>query len=81
MATLSYVFENDFTKSLKERQDVILVELSAENGVEKEKFLSQLLKKIEKAKGYIKQLEHFKITSSQVELRSEHGIRNLEFSA
>jgi len=77
MTTLSNVFEDDFTKSLKERHDIILVEISTEDREEKEKFLVQLLKKIEKAKRYIAEPERFKINGHKVELQSEHGTRNL----
>ncbi len=57
LATLSYVYESDFTESIKKRDDIILVEISAEDRQEKEEFVSQLLKKIEKAKRYISEPE------------------------
>lgn len=77
LAAISYVFHNDFTESIKERDDVILVKISTENREEQEKFLSQLLKKIEKAKRYISEPERFKIGDSKIELKSEHSTRNL----
>jgi nucleoside-triphosphatase THEP1 len=80
LATISYVFEDDFTKSIKERDDILLVEISVETREEKEKFITQLLKKIEKAKGYVSEPERFTISDSKVELKSEHGIRTLTFT-
>ncbi len=47
IATLSYIFENDFTKLIKKRDDVMIVELSAENREEQEQFILELLKKID----------------------------------
>lgn len=79
LATLSYVFENEFTNSIKKRDDIILVEISSENREEKGKFISELLKKIEKARKYISEPERFIVQDSYVELRSEHGIRKLVF--
>ncbi len=77
VATISAVFENDYTRSLKERDDIILVEISADNREEKELFLAQLLKKIAKAKVYASQPERFVLKGSLAELRSEHGTRQL----
>lgn len=77
LATISYVFDNDFTRSIKERNDIILVEISPEDREEKEEFLKQLVKKIEKAKKYITENKRFKVSESTVELRSEHGLRQL----
>lgn len=79
LATLSYVFEDDFTKKLKKRDDVILVEISVEDRKEKEEFLLLLLKKIEKAKKYVSEPDRFTIQGSLAELKSEHGIRRLVF--
>ncbi len=80
LATISSVYENDFTKSLRERDDIILVEITAENRLEQELFLSQLLKKIAKAKIYASQPDRFTRQASRAELRSEHGSRTLTTS-
>jgi nucleoside-triphosphatase THEP1 len=80
LSTLSYVFENDFTKQIKERDDIMLIEISTENREEKEKFIIQLLKKIEKAKKYISEPDRFIVHDSWVELKSEHGIRKIVFN-
>lgn len=77
LATFSYVFEDDFTKSIKVREDVILVEISAEDRDEKEKFIRQLIRKVEKAKKYISEPYRFNRKGDEVELKSEHGVRML----
>ncbi len=77
LATISSVYENDFTKSLKERDDSILVEITAENRSEQELFLAQLLKKIAKAKIYASQPDRLTLQGARAELRSEHGSRTL----
>lgn len=77
IATISSIFDDAFTKALKDRDDVILVEISVENRSEMERFVSQFLRKIEKAKRYISEPERFSITDLGVSLRSEHGVRQL----
>lgn len=77
VATISSVYETDFTKSLKERDDIILVEITAENRSEQELFLAQLLKKIAKAKIYASQPDRLFVQGTLAELRSEHGTRKL----
>ncbi len=77
LATLSYVFEDDFTKQIKERGDIVLIEISAEDREEKGEFITQLLKKIEKARRYISESERFTVQDSRVDLMSEHGTRHL----
>lgn len=77
IATISYIYEDEFTKRIKERDDVILVEISEEDREEKEAFLCQLLKKIEKARRYVAEPERFTQNGDTVELRSEHGTRAL----
>lgn len=77
VATISYVFENDFTKALEQRKDVVLVELTPERRAEQELFVSQLLKKIEKAKKYLEEPARFEETEEGFNLSSEHGTRKL----
>lgn len=77
IATISAVYEDDFTKSIKHRKDVILIELSEETREAKEQLITALLKKIEKAKKYANEPERFAGSNSKKQLRSEHGIRNL----
>lgn len=72
LATISYVYEDDFTKSIKEREDVILIEITPENREEKEVFISQLLKKIEKSKKYISEPERCSQSPSDWERGSIH---------
>lgn len=80
LATLSSVFEDDFTKHIKARQDVIIVEISSEDRDVKEKFLRQLIQKVEKAKRYISEPQRFNRKGSGIELQSEHGVRSLSFA-
>lgn len=79
LATISYVYNAEFTRHIKERHDVILIEISAEDREQKEYFISQLLKKIEKAREYISDPERFTIQGSLAELKSEHGVRKLVY--
>jgi len=77
VATLSYVYQNSFTELLKDRDDVILVEISPENREKKEEFVRKLIQKIAKARVYLKQPERFTRKENKVVLRSEHGTRTL----
>lgn len=79
LATISSVYEDDFSWSLKERNDIVLVEITPENRQAKETFIAQLLKKIEKARGYISEPERLTVQGVSAELRSEHGRRQLSF--
>ncbi|HEV7449510.1 MAG TPA: nucleoside-triphosphatase [Candidatus Paceibacterota bacterium] len=79
LATLSYVYNDEFTDLLRDRNDIILIDLVPDNRDKQEEFVTQLLKKIEKAKGYISQPERFDIQGSKVTLKSEHGVRELTF--
>lgn len=79
VSTFSCVFENDFMKKIKEREDIILIEITQENREEKYLFISQLLSKIEKAKKYISTPDIFTIYGSLVEVNSDHGPRKLNF--
>ncbi|MFA7309071.1 MAG: nucleoside-triphosphatase [Patescibacteria group bacterium] len=80
IATISNVFEDDCIKSVKERDDIILVEISPEDREERAQFISQLLRKIEKAKKYVLEPERFSIQGSVCEMRSEHDTRRLVFA-
>lgn len=77
VATISQVYEDDFTKMIKERRDVIVVELSEKNRKIKEKFVNLLIKKIDKARGYINEPARFITMDSGMKMRSEHGLRSL----
>ena len=77
LATVSQVYEDDFIKEIKQRKDVILVELSEKNREAKEAFVRSLIKKIDKARGYISEPGRFTRKDSGIEIRSEHGTRNL----
>ncbi|MFA6095558.1 MAG: nucleoside-triphosphatase [Candidatus Paceibacterota bacterium] len=77
LATLSSVYEDDFIRDIKKRQDIVLVEISPENRDEKGRFISLLLNKIEKARKYISEPERFAVDGLAVTLKSEHGVRRL----
>lgn len=81
LATVSQVFEDDFIKNIKDRKDIVTVEISPENREEQGKFVYDLLRKIEKARRYITRPERFKINGSMAELRSEHDLRDLQLTS
>ncbi len=77
LATLSAVYEDDFIKSIKRRDDIILVSITETDREEKEKFVRQLLRKIEKAKKYLSEPERFTRDGKNIVLKSEHATRTL----
>jgi nucleoside-triphosphatase len=78
VATISSVYDDDFTQSIKDRDDVILVEITAENRGEKLEFLKILLKKIDKARSYSAEPERFIFEGdTHATIKSEHGTRQL----
>src|SRR3989338_6338303 len=77
LATVSQVCDDDFIKEIKKRKDVILVELFEKNRGAKKIFVRSLIKKIDKARGYINEPCRFTRKDSRIEIRSEHGTRNL----
>ena len=78
MLTISKIYEDEFTKSLKNRRDVILIEINDENRESKLIFITELIKKIIKARSYITERNRFKIKGNKVEISSAHGKRNLK---
>lgn len=78
VATITSVYEDDFTKEIKARDDVIFVEITIENRMAKLAFVRALLKKIEKAKKYAQEPERVAfVDSNNATLRSDHGVRQL----
>lgn len=78
LATLSCIYEDDFIRSIKTRDDIVLIEVTPENREEKKLFIEKLLTKIEKAKKYVSEPERFiKNNSGEVFLASEHATRKL----
>ncbi len=77
MATLSKVYKDEFTESIKNRTDVILIEITEENRDEKEQYIETLLQKIAKAKRYCSESNRFKIKPNKVDIVTDHGTRNL----
>jgi len=77
IATLSAVYQNSFTDSIRKRKDIYIVEISENDREKKGEFIKQLIRKIEKAKGYIAQPDRFIRNENSIELKSEHGTRIL----
>ena len=78
LATLTSVYDDEFTRGIKSRKDTIFVEITAENREEKKEFIKILLKKIEKARKYSLSTSLFEVHDQHsMLLTSEHGIRQL----
>lgn len=78
VATVSKIYDDDFMRSIKRRNDVLLVEITEGNRDSEKNFLQQLLRKIEKAKKYILEPERFGGSGFTIDLKSEHGFRILK---
>ena len=78
VATISKVYDDEFTKAIKERNDIILVEITDENRDTVEKYVEALLKKIEKAKRYCSEPERFTVSDGIVNIATDHGVRTLK---
>ena len=77
IVTLSKVYNDEFTEQIKNRDDIILVELSEENRVFKEKYLKTLIRKIAKAKRYLNEPERFTVNQKEATMTTDHGIKKL----
>jgi len=77
IATLSKIYSDEFTETIKKRNDIFLIEITEENREEKEKYLETLLKKIVKAKRYISEPNRFSINQNDVSITTDHGTRIL----
>ncbi len=81
VATITSVYEDDFTRDIKNRADVIVVEITPENREEKLTFAKMLLKKIEKARQYMAEPKRFIFkNNTHALLQSEHGTRELVYT-
>ncbi len=80
LATLTKVYNDDFIYSIKNREDIIIIEISAEDREIKKQFIKDLIKKIIKAKNYLNEPERFKRKGSVIEMKSEHGLRKITYS-
>ena len=79
ISTLSKVYSEDFTEKIKNRKDIILIEITVENRGEKYKYIEALIKKIGKAERYAKEQDRFTIKNNEAIVRTDHGIKNLIF--
>jgi len=77
IATLSQVYSDDFTQSIKAREDIILIELSEQNRAQQLIFVKALLGKIEKAKKYITTPDIFTVTKDTAKVSATHAERIL----
>jgi nucleoside-triphosphatase THEP1 len=77
LATLSKVYDDEFTEKIKNREDIILVEINEQNREEKEKFIEVLIRKISKAKRYVSDSDRFNIQANEVTINTDHGVRKL----
>jgi hypothetical protein len=78
IATLSKVYSDEFIENIKNRNDVIMIEITGENREEKEKYIQILLKKISKAKKYLADYSRFTIHQDQVSMITDHGVKKLK---
>jgi nucleoside-triphosphatase len=77
IATISKIYNNPFTKSLRLRDDIIVIDLSYLEREKAEAYILALASKIEKAKRYIVDPDRFIIGRHDSSIRTDHGIRNL----
>ena len=77
LCTISKIYADAFTTSLKKRNDVLLIEITDENRASQLEFISQLITKILKARSYILEKERFTIKENKAEMRSTHALRTL----
>jgi nucleoside-triphosphatase len=77
IATLSKVYSDNFTGQIKNRDDVILVELSEGNRDLQKKYLEALIGKILKAQRYVCEPERFVVKLNDATVTTDHGVRNL----
>jgi len=75
LMTLSKVYEDEFSRTIKNREDVIIVELTENNREESFAYVAQLLKKIAKAKRYASERKRWRIDGDSAVLQSDHGVQ------
>jgi nucleoside-triphosphatase THEP1 len=78
IATLSSVYEDEFIQLIKNRDDVILIEISLDNRDVKKHFIELLITKIAKAKKYLADSTRFVVSSEEIRLTTDHGVRTLK---
>jgi len=77
LATVSKIYSDAFIDSVKNRPDIILVEITPENREEKYQFVTKLIGKIKKGERYVSQPEIFKFSLNTVTANTEHGEKHL----
>ena len=81
VATIALNSNDDFIRDIKNRTDVIMLELLPETRDEQARFIIALINKINKARSYSADPSKFTRTESGFTLQSEHGIRSLSLTA
>ncbi|MFN7161268.1 MAG: nucleoside-triphosphatase [Candidatus Gracilibacteria bacterium] len=79
--TLSKVFEDPIITMIKERRDIILIEVTKENREEMLIYTKELLGKIAKAKRYVQESERFSGKFPEITMTTDHETRHLVFTA
>lgn len=77
IATLSKVYSDKFIDEIKNRNDIIIVEIDEQSRDIKEEYIKALLKKIAKAKRYFSEPSRFTINVDETTIITDHGIRKL----
>lgn len=78
IATLSCVYDDKFIQSIKNRNDVIIIEIDVENRILKKQFIELFITKIIKARKYLTDSNRFIATPDEVTIHSDHGFRTLK---
>jgi nucleoside-triphosphatase len=77
ITTLLKVYTDDFIEKIKNRNDIIIVEITQENTEIKQKLIENLIKKIIKAKKYASEPERFTIGNGKAAINTDHGVRHI----
>jgi len=78
VATLSKVYDDDFTIAIKNRDDVIIVEIFDNDREAAGRYLKALIGKVIKAKRYAANASRFTVGENQAAIKTDHGTRSLE---
>ncbi len=77
LATIVAASDDAFVQQIKDRTNVIIIEITPDNRDTQAVFVQQLINKIAKARQYLAEPARFTQRGSTVELQSNHGLRTL----
>lgn len=77
LITLSKVYAHPFIEQVKNRTDVILVEITEQDRAIKQEYIQTLIAKIGKASRYLQNQKRFTIQSDHATITTDHGLRSL----